>query len=103
LVWHRNKRGDRTGGNLESLVLPEVRNGKTTSSWHPENLPTVEAEDFLLLPRRAAKRMSEARLDAKTIHRLLEYSPKKRAFKRDELDLSGDVFIIDEAPWLILF
>ena len=48
---------------------------------------------------RAAKRMSEATgWEAKTIHRLLEYSPKKRAFKRDEVDpLEGDVFIIDEA------
>ena len=55
---------------------------------------------FLAAPTgRAAKRMSEATgWEAKTIHRLLEYSPKKRAFKRDELDpLEGDVFIIDEA------
>ena len=48
---------------------------------------------------RAAKRMSEATgWEAKTIHRLLEYSPKRRAFKRDELDpLEADVVIIDEA------
>jgi exodeoxyribonuclease V alpha subunit len=48
---------------------------------------------------RAAKRMSEAaRWDAKTIHRLLEYSPKKRGFMKNENDsLEADVVIIDEA------
>ena len=48
---------------------------------------------------RAAKRMSEATgWEAKTIHRLLEYSPKEGRFKRDEEDpLEGDVIIIDEA------
>jgi exodeoxyribonuclease V alpha subunit len=48
---------------------------------------------------RAAKRMSEATgWEAKTIHRLLEYSPKEGRFKRDDKDpLEGDVIIIDEA------
>jgi exodeoxyribonuclease V alpha subunit len=48
---------------------------------------------------RAAKRMSEATgWEAKTIHRLLEYSPKKEGFKKDQDDLlEGDVLIIDEA------
>ena len=47
---------------------------------------------------RAAKRMNEATgWEAKTIHRLLEYSPHKGGFKKDEGDpLEADVVIIDE-------
>jgi exodeoxyribonuclease V alpha subunit len=47
---------------------------------------------------RAAKRMNEATgWEAKTIHRLLEYSPQKGGFKRDQDDpLEADVVIIDE-------
>jgi exodeoxyribonuclease V alpha subunit len=47
---------------------------------------------------RAAKRMNEATgWEAKTIHRLLEYSPRKGGFKKDEDDpLEADVVIIDE-------
>ena len=47
---------------------------------------------------RAAKRMEEATgRNAKTIHRLLEYSPKDGGFTRDENNpLSADVVIIDE-------
>jgi ATP-dependent exoDNAse (exonuclease V) alpha subunit len=48
---------------------------------------------------RAAKRMSEATgWESKTIHRLLEYSPQKGGFKKDQDDpLEADVVIIDEA------
>ena len=48
---------------------------------------------------RAAKRMNEATgWEAKTIHRLLEYSRHKGGFKRDQDDpLEADVVIIDEA------
>ena len=48
---------------------------------------------------RASKRMSEATgWEAKTIHRLLEYSPQKGGFKKDQDDpLEADVVIIDEA------
>lgn len=51
---------------------------------------------------RAAKRMSEAtREEAKTIHRLLEYSPQKGGFKRDEdHPLEADGVIIDEASMI---
>ena len=47
---------------------------------------------------RAAKRMNEATgWEAKTIHRLLEYSPRKGGFKKDQDDpLEADVVIIDE-------
>jgi exodeoxyribonuclease V alpha subunit len=48
---------------------------------------------------RAAKRMNEATgWEARTIHRMLEYSPKKGGFKKDQDDLlEADVVIIDEA------
>jgi len=51
---------------------------------------------------RAAKRMSEATgWEAKTIHRLLEYSPHKGGFKKDQDDpLEADVIIIDEASMI---
>jgi exodeoxyribonuclease V alpha subunit len=55
---------------------------------------------FLAAPTgRAAKRMSDATgWEAKTIHRLLEYSPQKGGFKKDQNDpLEADVIIIDEA------
>ena len=51
---------------------------------------------------RAAKRLSEAAgQDAKTIHRLLEFSPKLGHFKRNEdFPLDADVVIIDEASMI---
>ncbi len=47
---------------------------------------------------RAAKRMSEATgFEAKTIHRLLEFSPKSNGFKKNEQErLEADLIIIDE-------
>jgi exodeoxyribonuclease V alpha subunit len=48
---------------------------------------------------RAAKRMSETTgFEAKTIHRLLEFSPKNGGFKKNENErLDADLIIIDEA------
>ena len=46
---------------------------------------------------RAAKRMSEATgMEAKTIHRLLEYKPPEGYQKNEENPLDGDVLILDE-------
>jgi len=54
---------------------------------------------------RAAKRMSEAcRFAAKTIHRLLEYSPKQHAFQRNEnRRLRCNLLILDEASMIDTF
>lgn len=51
---------------------------------------------------RAAKRMFEAtRYEAKTIHRLLEYSYKKGGFQKDEKNpLNCDLLIVDEASMI---
>lgn len=53
---------------------------------------------------RAAKRISETTgAEAKTIHRLLIYDPKRNQFKHDaEHPLSGDIFIVDEASMIDL-
>lgn len=54
---------------------------------------------------RAAKRMSEAtgHTGARTIHRLLEFSPADGTFQRDETDpLDVDLVIIDEASMMDL-
>ena len=58
----------------------------------PVHRPTIAAAG------RAAKRMSEATgMEAKTIHRLLEFAPKAFGFKRnDENPLDCDLLVIDE-------
>ncbi len=51
---------------------------------------------------RAAKRMTEVTgREAKTVHRLLEFDPEKRGFKRDgDTPLECDVLIVDESSML---
>lgn len=50
---------------------------------------------------RAAKRMTEATgLEAKTIHRLLEYKPPEGYQKNEETSLEGEVLIIDECSMI---
>lgn len=51
---------------------------------------------------RAAKRLSQASgLEAKTVHRLLEFSPQQGGFQRnDEHPLDTDLIVIDEASML---
>jgi len=53
---------------------------------------------------RAAKRLSETTgREAKTIHRLLEYSPQDGKFKKDQGDpLDADVVVIDESSMMDL-
>ena len=58
------------------------------------------AEILLCAPTgRAAKRMSEATgMEARTIHRLLEFEPKTFGFKRDaDNPLECDLLVVDEA------
>lgn len=50
---------------------------------------------------RAAKRMTEATgLEAKTIHRLLEFKPPEGYQKNEEQPLEGDVLIVDECSMI---
>ncbi|MFP4347867.1 MAG: ATP-dependent RecD-like DNA helicase [Thermodesulfobacteriota bacterium] len=66
-------------------------------------LSAMEAKVFLAAPTgRAAKRMSETTgHPARTIHRLLEFSPAKGAFEKNyEHPLDCDVLIVDEASMI---
>lgn len=50
---------------------------------------------------RASKRMSEATgMEAKTIHRLLEYNPQDGYKRNDENPLEGDALIVDECSMI---
>ncbi len=63
----------------------------------------VKARILLAAPTgRAAKRMSEASgLEAKTIHRLLEYSPAEDGFNRNENNpLACGLLVVDEASMM---
>ena len=52
---------------------------------------------------RAAKRMTEATgLEAKTLHRLLEYHPKEGYQRNEDNPLKGDVLIVDECSMIDL-
>lgn len=62
-----------------------------------------QAEILLCAPTgRAAKRLSESTgLEAKTIHRLLEFDPKQFGFKRNqENQLETDIVVVDEASMI---
>ncbi len=78
--------------------------GKTTSTKVlVKLLLAMQKKIILAAPTgRAAQRMSEViGLEAKTIHRLLEWSPSKNGFKIDESDpLDTDFLIIDECSML---
>ncbi len=50
---------------------------------------------------RAAKRLSEAtRMEAKTIHRLLEFKPPEGYQRKEDNPLEGDVLIVDECSMI---
>ena len=101
------KEAIRTAMKSKVLVItggPGV--GKTTllnsilKIFQAKNLKTV-----LCAPTgRAAKRMSETTgIEAKTVHRVLEFDPKSGKFKRDQDNpLKGDIFVIDESSMLDL-
>ena len=74
--------------------------GKTTTTIGMIRLfEALEKQVLLAAPTgRAAKRLNETTgREAKTIHRLLEFSPQENGFKRDrENPLEADVVIVDE-------
>lgn len=77
--------------------------GKTTTTLGIiKVLSALKLEILLAAPTgRAAKRMTEATgMEAKTIHRLLEFKPPE-GYQRDEnTPLEGDVLIIDESSMI---
>ncbi|QMU26494.1 SF1B family DNA helicase RecD2 [Adhaeribacter radiodurans] len=78
--------------------------GKTTTTRALVGVLQYRSKKVMLAAPtgRAAQRMSEViGLEAKTIHRLLEFDPGKGGFKRNEEDpLQTDILIIDECSML---
>lgn len=77
--------------------------GKTTTTQGIiAALRTAGMSIILAAPTgRAAKRMSEATgMEAKTIHRLLEYNPMDGYKRNDENPLDGDALILDECSMI---
>ena len=77
--------------------------GKTTTTQGIiESFKARGKQIILAAPTgRAAKRMTEATgMEAKTIHRLLEYNPMDGYKRNDENTLEGDVLIVDECSMI---
>ena len=77
--------------------------GKTTTTLGIINAyRTVRANILLAAPTgRAAKRLSETTgMEAKTIHRLLEYKPPEGYQRNEDNPLDGDVLIVDECSMI---
>ena len=77
--------------------------GKTTTTQGIiAAFKTVGLRILLAAPTgRAAKRMSEATgMEAKTIHRLLEYNPRDGYQRNEESPLEGDALIVDECSMI---
>ena len=77
--------------------------GKTTTTQGIiAALKTAGLQILLAAPTgRAAKRMSEATgMEAKTIHRLLEFNPADGYKRNDENPLEGDALIVDECSMI---
>ena len=79
--------------------------GKTTTTQGIiAALQTAGMQILLAAPTgRAAKRLSEATgMEAKTIHRLLEYNPQEGYKRNDENPLEADALIVDECSMIDL-
>ncbi len=89
-----------------TIVTGGPGTGKTTSINCILRLLDGKASVELCAPTgRAAKRMSEATgREARTIHRLLEYSGELEGFQKDEDDpIRADVVIVDEMSMVDIF
>jgi exodeoxyribonuclease V alpha subunit len=90
-----------TAANAKAMILTGgPGTGKTTTTIGMICLFEMLGQKIILAAPtgRAAKRLSEmTQREAKTIHRLLEFSPQEMGFKRNrENPLEADVVIIDE-------
>ena len=77
--------------------------GKTTTTRGIIALLAARGDEMLLAAPtgRAAKRLSEATgMEAKTIHRMLGYSPTGGYEKNEDTPLEGDALIVDEASMI---
>ncbi len=121
IASYENEKGITLADNQRNAVISAVNNGVSIITGGPGTGKTTTLDCILHLYRkrgldialcaptgRAAKRMSNATgEDAKTVHRLLEYSKLddgKMRFKRDKDNpLDADVVIVDEASMIDIF
>jgi len=111
LLWFEQKFGIKLAGQQKDAITNATFNkvmvitggpgtGKTTLvNGIIQILKRKERRILLAAPTgRAAKRLSEATgLEAKTIHRLLEFSPRTMGFERNkENPLEADIVVLDE-------
>jgi exodeoxyribonuclease V alpha subunit len=94
----------RTLESKLSIVTGGPGTGKTTLVRALVDLVSQQGQRIALAAPtgRAASRMSDAAgIEAKTIHRLLEFDPHRRAFQRHaDRPLEADMVVIDEASML---
>ena len=77
--------------------------GKTTTTLGIISALAEEGKEVLLAAPtgRAAKRLSETtEMEAKTIHRLLEFNPQEGFQRNEDNPLEGDVLIVDECSMI---
>jgi len=95
---------DLTVPGEESFVAGGfVNHNTTTTNAIVAAFEGLKKDVLLASPTgRAAKRMTEVTgREARTVHRLLEFDPEKRGFKRDlETPLECDVLVVDESSML---
>lgn len=93
-----------TGVNNHVMILTGgPGTGKTTTTLGIISALTEEHNSVLLAAPtgRAAKRLSETTgMEAKTIHRLLEFNPLEGYQRNEENPLEGDVLIVDECSMI---
>lgn len=115
LPWVEGKAGIQLSDSQKRAVALALQNkllvitggpgvGKTTLvNSILRIIAAKQAEILLCAPTgRAAKRLSESTgLEAKTIHRLLEFDPKAFGFKRNrDNPLDADIIVVDEASMI---
>ncbi len=117
LAWCENKIGYTLAGGQREAIHAALSHRMLVITGGPGVGKTTIINIVLMILRaknitpvlcaptgRAAKRMSESTgIEAKTIHRLLEYQPGQAGFARNrESPLEGDLFVIDEASMIDL-
>ena len=94
---------ERAAGSKVMILTGGPGTGKTTTTLGIiRAFQSSGARILLAAPTgRAAKRLSEATgLEAKTLHRLLEFKPPEGYQRNEENPLEGDVLIVDESSMI---
>ena len=115
IPWVERKTGLRLSASQRDAVALAINNKVTVITGGPgvgkttivnSILRILSAKKITVLlaapTGRAAKRLSESTgLEAKTIHRLLEFEPKRMGFKRDaDHPLKADLVVLDEVSMI---